>query len=94
MFKTKRELRGLIRASRKSLLEAEDKITQRNKMIKMQQKENEELYTENKTIQKDFEEAIEIIKDIKFLSESTTYNNDKARLGKIKELAQDYLETC
>lgn len=93
-MKTKRELRGLVRASRKSLLEAEEKISQMSGFVKNQRDENLELYEENKDIRNRLDNVAEALKDIVFLSEATTYNNDKARLRKIKELAQDYLGMC
>lgn len=93
-MKTKSELRGLVKASRHSLLQAEEKISQMSEFVKNQRDENLELYEENKDIRNRLDNLVEALKDIVFLSESTTYNNDKARLRKIKELAQDYLETC
>lgn len=40
MFRRKKEMQSLINASRKSLAEAENKITERNKIIKNQMEEN------------------------------------------------------
>lgn len=93
-LKQKKELKGLVRASRHSLAEAEERVSQREKMIRHQQEENLELYEENKDIRSRYEESIELIKRIKYLAEATTYNNDRARLGKIKELTREFEATC
>lgn len=94
MFRAKKELKGLVRASRKALLEAESKIENRNRLIKNQQEENLVLYEENKNLRRDIENMKDFIKDVEFLTTSTTYSNDRARLGIIKELAQDFLTMC
>lgn len=97
MFKTRKEMQSLIDASRKSLANAEDEITRREKLIEMQrneiheyQKENEVLYQENKELRFDNEELSELVRRIKNLTESNSYNNEKNILKKIKELVNDF----
>lgn len=97
MFKTRKEKQSLIDASRKSLANAEDEITQREKLIEMQrneiheyQKENEVLHQENKELRFDNEELRELFNKIKNLVEINNYNNEKIILAKIKELVCDY----
>lgn len=43
LFKKIKELQSLVNASRKSLAEAEEKITERNKLIEIQRAENKKL---------------------------------------------------
>lgn len=97
MFKTRKEMQTLIDASRKSLANAEDEITRREKLIEMQrneiheyQKENEVLHQENKELRFDNEELRELFNKIKNLVEINNYNNEKIILAKIKELVCDY----
>ena len=57
LFKTRKEMQSLINASRKALAGAEEKITERNKLINRQGKEIKEL----KEKIKDLENNIEIL---------------------------------
>lgn len=75
----------------------EAKIENRNILIADLQKKNEELsnenivvYEENKDLRFENEEQRELIDRIKRIATSNAYNNEKAILGKIKELISDY----
>ena len=76
MFRKTKELQSLVNASRKNLKDAERKVEDRNILIADLQKKNEE--------------QEELINRIKRIATSNTYNNEKAILGKIKELISDY----
>lgn len=96
MFKTRKEMQSLIDASRKSLANAEDEITQREKLIEMQrneihewQKENEVLHQENKELRFENEEQKELIGRIAKVATANSYSNEKAILSKIKELIKE-----
>lgn len=104
MFRKSKEMQSLINASRKALENAEktltetgDKILHRDKLIEDQrkeicewQKENEVLHQENKELRFNNEELSELVKRIKNLAESNSYNNEKSILNKIKELVSDF----
>jgi cell division protein FtsB len=75
----------------------EAKIENRNILIADLQKKNEELsneniavYEENKDLRFENEEQRELIDRIKRIATSNAYNNEKAILGKIKELISDF----
>ena len=96
MFRKTKELQSLVNASRKSLKDAERKVEDRNILIADLQKKNEELsneniavYEENKDLRFENEEQRELIDRIKRIATSNAYNNEKAILGKIKELISD-----
>ena len=76
MFRKTKELQSLVNASRKNLKDAERKVENRNILIADLQKKNEE--------------QEELIDRITRIATSNTYNNEKAILGKIKELMSDY----
>lgn len=82
MFRRK-EKQSLIEASRKALKNAE-------KEVKELTKENKALYEENKDLRFENEEQRELIDRIKRIATSNAYNNEKAILGKIKELISDF----
>lgn len=74
----------------------EAKIENRNILIADLQKKNKELsneniavYGENKDLRFENEEQGELIDRIKRIATSNAYNNEKAILGKIKELISD-----
>lgn len=90
MFKRTKELQTLLNVSRKALKEAEDKVENRNMLIKDMQEQAKALYEENKDIRFALEESEELIKRIERLISSNKYNNKKAVLDKIKELISDY----
>lgn len=52
--------------------------------------ENLKLYEENKDLRFDNEEQYDLIIRVKNLVNANKYNNEKAILGKIKELVSDY----
>lgn len=97
MFRKTKELQSLVDASRKNLKDAERKVEDRNILIADLQKKNEELsneniavYEENKDLRFENEEQRELIDRIKRIATSNAYNNEKAILGKIKELISDF----
>lgn len=96
MFRKIRELQSLVNESRNSLKEAERKIENRNILIADLQKQNKELtnenlavHEENKDLRFENDEQEELIDRIKRIATSNAYNNEKAILGKIKELISD-----
>lgn len=82
-FKKTKELQSLVDASRDSLEKAEKKIEERNILLADMQKENMELYKENK-------ELNEFITKIEILITANKYNNEKVIFNRIKELINDY----
>lgn len=90
MFKRTKELQTLLNASRKVLKEAEDKIENRNILIKDMEEQAKALYEENKDLRFENEEQLDLIKRIDKRVNSNKYNNEKAILDKIKELVRDY----
>ena len=97
MFRKTKELQSLVDASRKNLKDAERKVENRNILIADLQKKNEELsneniaiYEENKELRFENEEQGELIDRIARVATANSYNNEKAILGKIKELISDY----
>ncbi len=76
MFRKTKKLQSLVNVSRKNLKDAERKVENKNILIADLQKKNEE--------------QEELINRIKRIATSNTYNNEKAILGKIKELISDY----
>ena len=90
MFKRTKELQTLLNASRKVLKEAEDKIENRNILIKDMEEQAKALYEENKDLRFENEEQLDLIKRIDESVNSNKYNNEKAVLNKIKELVRDY----
>ena len=65
-------------------------IRNRDILIRDMEKQAQSLYEENKEIRFELEESEELIKRIERLISSNKYNNEKAVLGKIKELVSDY----
>lgn len=97
MFRKTKELQSLVDASRKNLKDAERKVEDRNILIADLQKKNEELsneniaiYEENKDLRFENDEQKELIDRITKIATANSYNNEKAILGKIKELISDY----
>ena len=97
MFRKTKELQSLVNESRKNLKDAERKVENRNILIADLQKKNKELsneniavYGENKDLRFENEEQGELIDRIKRIATSNAYNNEKAILGKIKELISDF----
>lgn len=90
MFKRTKELQTLLNASRKALKEAEDKVENRNILIKDMEEQAKALYEENKDLRFENEEQLDLIKRIDESVNSNKYNNEKAVLNKIKELVRDH----
>lgn len=81
----------------KKILNQKSMIHNRDILIEDMQKKNEELsneniavHEENKDLRFENEEQKELIDRISRIATSNTYNNEKAILGKIKELISDY----
>lgn len=79
LFKSKREMQGLIDSTRKSLANAESQLVERNKFIK-------DLVEENGEMKETIKEMRKITKKIKELSEGNKYNKPEIILNKINEL--------
>ena len=90
MFKRTKELQTLLNASRKALKEAEDKMENRDILIKDMEEQAKALYEENKDLRFENEEQLDLIKRIDESVNSNKYNNEKAILDRIKELVRDY----
>lgn len=89
MFRKTKELQSLVNASRKALKDAESKIENRNILIADLTKENLAIHEENKDLRFENEEQKELIDRIAKVATANAYNNEKAILGKIKELILD-----
>lgn len=81
----------------KKILNQKTMIHNRDILIEDMQKKNEELsneniavHEENKDLRFENEEQKELIDRISRIATANTYNNEKAILGKIKELISDY----
>lgn len=81
----------------KKILNQKSMIHNRDILIEDMQKKNEELsneniavHEENKDLRFENEEQKELIDRISRIAAANTYNNEKAILGKIKELISDY----
>lgn len=97
MLRKTKELQSLVDESKKALKDAERKIEDRNILIADLQKQNKELtneniavYEENKDLRFENDEQKELIDGITKIATANSYNNEKAILGKIKELISDY----
>lgn len=90
MFRKTKELQSLVNASRKALKDAESKIENRNILIADLTKENLAIHEENKDLRFENEEQKELIDRIAKVATANAYNNEKAILGRIKELILDY----
>lgn len=90
MFRKTKELQSLVNARTKALKDAESKIENRNILIADLTKENLAIHEENKDLRFENEEQKELIDRIAKVATANAYNNEKAILGKIKELISDY----
>lgn len=90
MFERKRHLREVIETKSKQIANRDKLIDGQRTEIHQYQEENKTLYNENKELRFDNEERSELIKRIKNLVESNSYNNEKSILNKIKELVKDF----
>ena len=77
------ESESLVRASRKSLKESEDKVEDLNE-------ENKYLHEENKDLRFENEELRELLTEIADRSITRPLDSEKIVLDKIKELVRDY----
>ena len=77
---SKKELQSLLEARTKALKYAEEKIDELKEKNDTVQNNNTLILKQNRILKN-------IIKEIKLVSESNTYNNDKVALRKINELA-------
>lgn len=83
MIETKKQLREVIETKSKQ-------IESRDKLILEYREEHEALYKEIKYLRNEKEDFSELVKRIKKLAESNSYNNEKSILKKIKELVNDF----
>lgn len=90
MFTRKRHLKEIIETKSKQIANRDKLIDGQRAEIYQWQEENKALYNENKELRFDNEERSELIKRIKDLAESNSYNNEKIILNKIKELVKDF----
>lgn len=90
MIERKKHLREIIETKSMQIRARESLIEDQRKEIHQWQKENEVLHQENKELRFDNEEISELVKRIKNLAESNSYNNEKSILNKIKELVKDF----
>lgn len=77
---TKRELERLLEARTRALKEAQDKAEQLKEENDITKNNNILILKQNRILKS-------IIKEIKLVAESNTYNNDKVALRKIKEVS-------
>lgn len=90
MIERKKHLREIIETKSMQIRARESLIEDQCKEIHQWQKENEVLHQENKELRFDNEELSELVRRIKNLAESNSYNNEKSILNKIKELVSDF----
>lgn len=90
MFERKRHLKEVIETKSEQIANRDKLIDGQRAEIHQWQEENKSLYNENKELRFDNEERSELIKRIKDLVESNSYNNEKIILNKIKELVKDF----
>lgn len=88
MFRKIKELKNLIKVSRKALKEAEDKIENRNMLIKDMEEQAKALYKENKDLNFKYEELKEVVKEIYNLATTQQYGSVKNLQNKLKELVR------
>lgn len=90
MFERKRHLKEVIETKSKQIANRDKLIDGQRVEIHQCQEENKALYNENKDLRFNNEELSELVKRIKNLAESNSYNNEKSILNKIKELVKDF----
>lgn len=90
MFERKKHLREVIKTKSKQIENRDKLIDGQRAEIHQWQEEKKALYSENKALRFDNEELSELVKRIKNLAESNSYNNEKSILNKIKELVKDF----
>ena len=84
MFERKRHLKEVIETKSKQIANRDKLIDGQRAEIHQCQEENKALYNENKDLRFNSEELSELVKRIKNLAESNSYNNEKSILNKIK----------
>lgn len=90
MFRKTKELQSLVNASRKNLDKAERKIEDYNILLATMEQQAKAQYEEKKKLEKEIANKDDLIRKVKWLLRINKYNNEKAVLGKIKELVTDY----
>lgn len=90
MFTRKRHLKEIIETKSKQIANRDKLIDGQRAEIHQYQKENKALWNENKDLRFDNKELLELVKRMKSLAESNSYNNEKSILNKIKELVKDF----
>ena len=90
MFTKKRHFKETIETQEKQIKARDKFIDGQRAEIHQWQEENKALYNENKDLRFNSEELSELVKRIKNLAESNSYNNEKSILNKIKELVKDF----
>lgn len=90
MFERKRHLKEVIETKSKQIANRDKLIGGQRAEIHQYQKENKALWNENKDLRFDNKELLELVKRMKSLAESNSYNNEKSILNKIKELVKDF----
>lgn len=90
MFERKRHLREVIETKSKQIANRDKLIELQRAEIHQWQEENKALWNENKDLRFDNKELSELVKRMKKLAESNSYNNEKSILNKIKELVKDF----
>ena len=90
MLRKTKELQSLVNASRKSLDKAERKIEDYNILLATMEEQAKAQYEEKKQLEKEIRNKDDLIRKVKWLLRINKYNNEKAVLGKIKELVTDY----
>lgn len=90
MIERKRHLKEVIKTKSMQIDNRDKFIDEQREEIHRWQKENEVLHQENKELRFDNEELSELVKRIKNLAESNSYNNEKSIVNKIKELVKDF----
>lgn len=90
MFERKKHLREVIKTKSKQIANRDKLIDGQRAEIHQHQEENKTLYEENKDLRFNNKELSELVRRIKNLAESNSYNNEKIILNKIKELVKDF----
>lgn len=90
MFERKRHLKEVIETKSKQIANRDKLIDGQRAEIHQCQEENRALWNENKDLRFNNKELSELVKRMKSLAESNSYNNEKSILNKIKELVNDF----
>lgn len=90
MIERKRHLKEVIKTKSMQIDNRDKFIDEQRAEIHRWQEENKTLYEENKDLRFNNEELSELVRRIKNLAESNSYNNEKSIVNKIKELVSDF----